>query len=335
MQVWIRSTLVHTVKRLHSAIDSWTGVTSTTSYRTDTKELISEIRESEPLIKVSRIKQVKLLILRLQEKLGQQDNCRFYLSKVKHHRQPLTGMTTLFITGGCDRTCKIWDTASGEGLHTLEGHRYVVANISTGSFDKTCRMWRAEMGKCMFGLWDVQTGEEVAGHSADIISLSFNTVGDQLVTGSFDHTVSLWDVPSGRRVHTLIGHRGEISSVQFDWDCSLLITGSMDKSSRVWEAASGHEDEVLDVCFDYTGQLIATASADGTARMSSAARLEGHEGEIPKVSRRDSADTMARLWDVQSGVYLQVMEGHTDEIFSSAFNYEGDTITGSKDNTCR
>ncbi len=33
---------------------------------------------------------------------------------------------------------------------------------------------------------------------------------------------------------------------------------------------------------------------------------------------------------------LQVLEGHSDEIFSCAFNYEGDSIiTGSKDNTCR
>lgn len=32
----------------------------------------------------------------------------------------------------------------------------------------------------------------------------------------------------------------------------------------------------------------------------------------------------------------QVLQGHTDEIFSCAFNYEGDyIITGSKDNTCR
>ncbi len=43
-----------------------------------------------------------------------------------------------------------------------------------------------------------------------------------------------------------------------------------------------------------------------------------------------------RLWDLESGSCLQVLEGHTDEIFSAAFNYEGDTvITGSKDNTCR
>ena len=33
---------------------------------------------------------------------------------------------------------------------------------------------------------------------------------------------------------------------------------------------------------------------------------------------------------------LQTLDGHTDEIFSCAFNYAGNTIiTGSKDNTCR
>lgn len=49
-----------------------------------------------------------------------------------------------------------------------------------------------------------------------------------------------------------------------------------------------------------------------------------------------SSDRTCRVWDVESGDCLQVLEGHTDEIFSAAFNYEGDTIiTGSKDNTCR
>jgi dynein assembly factor with WDR repeat domains 1 len=43
-----------------------------------------------------------------------------------------------------------------------------------------------------------------------------------------------------------------------------------------------------------------------------------------------------RLWDIDTGECLQMLEGHTDEIFSCAFNYEGDfVITGSKDNTCR
>ncbi|XP_055752025.1 dynein assembly factor with WDR repeat domains 1 isoform X3 [Salvelinus fontinalis] len=307
------------------------------SPETDTEELISEIRKSEPLITASRVDQVKLLILRLQEKLGQQDNRRFYLFKaLQAHILPLTNVAfnksgSRFITGSYDRTCKIWDTASGEELHTLEGHRNVVYaitfnnpygdKIATGSFDKTCRLWSVETGKCF---------HTFRGHTAEIVCLAFNPQSTLVATGSMDTTAKLWDIQTGEEVSTL----------------------------TVWEAASGkcmatlagHEDEVLDVCFDYTGQLIATASADGTARVYSAAsyqcisRLESHEGEISKIcfnaqgSRvlTASADKTARLWDVQSGVCLQVLEGHTDEIFSSAFNYEGDTIiTGSKDNTCR
>ena len=49
-----------------------------------------------------------------------------------------------------------------------------------------------------------------------------------------------------------------------------------------------------------------------------------------------SSDKTCRLWDVETGECAQVLEGHTDEIFSCSFNYEGDfIITGSKDNTVR
>ena len=39
-----------------------------------------------------------------------------------------------------------------------------------------------------------------------------------------------------------------------------------------------------------------------------------------------SADKTARLWDPETGECRQILEGHTDEIFSCAFNYEGNTI---------
>ena len=49
-----------------------------------------------------------------------------------------------------------------------------------------------------------------------------------------------------------------------------------------------------------------------------------------------SADKTARTWNTTTGKVIQVLEGHTDEIFSCAFNYDGNKIiTGSKDNTCR
>ncbi len=38
---------------------------------------------------------------------------------------------TCFITGSYDRTCKVWDTQTGEELHTLEGHKNVVYVVRT------------------------------------------------------------------------------------------------------------------------------------------------------------------------------------------------------------
>eukprot|EP00435_Cladocopium_sp_Y103_P011420 s3296_g3.t1 len=54
----------------------------------------------------------------------------------------------------------------------------------------------------------------------------------------------------------------------------------------------------------------------------------------PHASQKPAEDRTCRLWSVETGECLQVLEGHSDEIFSCAFNYEGDTvITGSKDPT--
>jgi dynein assembly factor with WDR repeat domains 1 len=49
-----------------------------------------------------------------------------------------------------------------------------------------------------------------------------------------------------------------------------------------------------------------------------------------------SSDRTVKIWDIENGSCRQTLEGHKEDIFSCAFNYEGDTIiTASKDNTCR
>jgi dynein assembly factor with WDR repeat domains 1 len=91
-------------------------------------------------------------------------------------------------------------------------------------------------------LWDVETGTELctlAGHTAEIVSLNFNTDGDKLITGSFDHTSRIWDVKSGQCIHTLSGHRGEVSSTQFNYAGNLCVSGSIDRTCRLWDVNSG------------------------------------------------------------------------------------------------
>lgn len=111
-------------------------------------------------------------------------------------------------------------------------------------------------------LWDVETGSQLGslnGHTAEVIALQFsqcNSVtnygmsnggdnalyadsvcgagnGRLMLTGSFDHTVCLWDVRTGERTHHLIGHAAEVSAASFTYDTSLVATASMDKTVRV------------------------------------------------------------------------------------------------------
>ncbi len=110
-----------------------------------------------------------------------------------------------FITGSYDRTCKLWDTASGEELHTLDGHRNVVYaigfnnpygdKIATGSFDKTCKLWSTESGKCF---------HTYRGHNAEIVCLAFNPQSTLIVTGSMDNSAKLWDVATGNEICTFM-----------------------------------------------------------------------------------------------------------------------------------
>ncbi|VFV32480.1 wd repeat-containing protein 69 [Lynx pardinus] len=182
---------------------------------TDVNALVEEIQKAEPVITASRSDQVKLLLRRLQDKLRQHSNHQFYLFKVlRAHILPLTNVAlnksgSCFITGSYDRTCKLWDTASGEELHTLEGHRNVVYaiafnnpygdKIATGSFDKTCKLWSVDTGKCY---------HTFRGHTAEIVCLSFNPQSTLVATGSMDTTAKLWDIQNGEEALTLTERQG-------------------------------------------------------------------------------------------------------------------------------
>jgi dynein assembly factor with WDR repeat domains 1 len=96
--------------------------------------------------------------------------------------------------------------------------------IATGSMDNTSRLWDVETGECLHTL---------LGHTAEIVSLDFDTQGQRIITGSFDNSVRVWDVRTGRTIHTLTGHAGEISSCQFNYASDLCISGSIDRTCKV------------------------------------------------------------------------------------------------------
>mmetsp|Transcript_26117 Transcript_26117/g.84538 ORF Transcript_26117/g.84538 Transcript_26117/m.84538 type:complete len:286 (-) Transcript_26117:1235-2092(-) len=182
----------------------------------------------------------------LVTKLTCRDNADYYLYKIlRAHILPLTNCAfnkqgDQFITGSYDRTCKLWQTETGEELLTLEGHRNVVYAIAfnnpwgdkviTGSFDKTCKVWNVKNG-------DLQ--HTYRGHATEIVCLSFNPLGSMVATGSMDNTARLWDVATGECLHALLGHTAEIVSLNFATDGHRIITGSFDHTIKVWDVSTG------------------------------------------------------------------------------------------------
>lgn len=64
-----------------------------------------------------------------------------------------------------------------------------------------------------------------AGHTHAVSALQFAPHGKILVTGSFDHSLKLWDVTTARELRTLTGHQHQVLAIDVNRDGTLLASG--------------------------------------------------------------------------------------------------------------
>ena len=68
--------------------------------------------------------------------------------------------------------------------------------------------------------------------------MAFSPDGKTLASGSYDDTVRLWDVATGRPIgQPLTGHTGVVTSVAFSPDGKTLTSGGSDNTIRRWDVA--------------------------------------------------------------------------------------------------
>lgn len=235
---------------------------------TDVDEMVKEVMNEldEGLIQEDDLRNAisELVQMKKDEKIHKFEEYK----SLKSHTLPISNCFISktgdkIITGGYDRTCKVWDTITGEELHTLEGHTKVVYAldfggkdgdiIATGSFDKTAKLWNSNTGELLHSL---------EGHTAEIVCLEFNPDRNLLATGAMDNNVKIWDVESGHEVCSFNEHSAEVVSVNFSTDGDKLLTGSFDNTAKIWDVKnqeiihtlSGHTQEITSAKFDYSEQ---------------------------------------------------------------------------------
>ncbi len=97
-------------------------------------------------------------------------------------------------------------------------------------------------------IWNATTGESMYSFriGGQISQIAFGR-GRLLAIGSWDSTVTLWDVAKHRSVRKLTGHTRGVSSLAFDPSGTMLATGGADGTVRIWDPTSGRTLRILDL----------------------------------------------------------------------------------------
>ncbi|KAH9022932.1 hypothetical protein EDB84DRAFT_1564855 [Lactarius hengduanensis] len=171
-----------------------------------------------------------------------------------------------------------------------------------------------------------------------VLSVACSPDGRQIVTGSMDNAVRVWDAQSGLPLtDPLKGHTFMVTSVAYSPDGTNIISASYDCTVRIWnsqtgvpigEPLKGHTQPLTSVAYSPDGAHIISGSTDMTVRIWNSQTgtpvrepLRGPSGHIMSVAYSPdgthiicgSDDTGIWMWDSQTGDLVgNPFEGHTE-----------------------
>ena len=149
------------------------------------------------------------------------------------------------------------------------------------------------------------------GHTGPISALTVLSNGN-LVSGSYDLTVKIWDTSSGNLIQTLFGFSSAVTSMAILTNSSLLTISSVGIS--MWNPSGDFFYQVNS--FNTNGILCSQLFQNGY--------LAG-----------GSSDTCIYIWDTKSATQLYVLSGHTGAVTCLTVLQNGYLASGSYDLTIR
>lgn len=222
---------------------------------------------------------------------------------------------------------------------TLKGHGNWVTAIATtpeapdmilsASRDKTIIVWKLTRDESNYGI----PRRSLRGHNHFVQDVVISSDGQFALSASWDKTLRLWDLNTGKTTRQFIGHTGDVLSVSFSPDNRQIVSGSRDKTIKLWNTLGeckfniveeSHSEWASCVRFSPNPQnpVIVSAGWDKLVKVWDANKYQlktnhyGHTGYINTVTispdgslcASGGKDGITMLWDLNDGKHLYSLE---------------------------
>ncbi|GMH38067.1 hypothetical protein BSKO_05951 [Bryopsis sp. KO-2023] len=212
-------------------------------------------------------------------------------------------------------------------------------------------------GCCQAEPEDPALSRSFRGHHDGVTSVAFHTNMKQLISGSLDGLVMLWNFKPQLRALRFMGHKGAVHSVAFSSTSALIASGSQDRTVRVWQPTvegkstvlKGHTGTVRCVDFAPDGRSLISCSDDKTVKVWALPSqrfqfaLSGHSNWVRscgfspdgRLAVSGGDDKAVRIWDLRTKGALRTY-GNQTSVNSVRFHPDGTCVGAAcRDNTIR
>ncbi|RME05172.1 MAG: WD40 repeat domain-containing protein [Planctomycetota bacterium] len=240
-----------------------------------------------------------------------------------------------------DQSIRIWDTRTGENLHTIHAHKSTVYRAKF-SRDGQRMISASHDGQCL--IWQINPQGEAKillafeKHKNPVLAIDISEDGKLVASGDSQGNCLLWPSHNPKIGKVLSGHQGKIHHLQFSKNKRQLLSCGEDATIRLWDTTQGkeiqqflgHQKAVLYATFLPEEERILSTSADATIRLwqlqppTELRRLEGHSQSVNWISVHPNEmlavsagkELFLRQWHFQKGYQVNQPLGPTHKILS-------------------
>jgi WD40 repeat protein/TPR repeat protein len=202
-----------------------------------------------------------------------------------------------------DKFIEIYETLHARRVQVLKAHHGAVMGLAFNP-RKPRQLVSVSTDKTLC-LWDIEKGqlEQRLQAKHPLLSVAFSPTGLHIAAGHSEKgSLDVWELPSGKLLHTLSDGAQEVMALSFSPNAKILAAAH-DSVICLWEVQAGrlfkrltaHNKKVICLAFNPVSEQLASGGWD----------------------------KMLRLWNIEDGTLLHNLEGHSDELTTLVFSVNG------------